>query len=358
MKRILSILTSTLFRTGFLLSLLLTACSATATAPVRPAVIDDTPLPGQLIEFTPIPTLTTEIQPTAKLPTLTPPATQSGQPNVIRFDANGTYTDITDSIALGSSKTYSINAMKGQIMSISILPKIPAGGWGYIPIQIKGADGSILCPQSADSECMFWRGVLPSSQDYFVTLTPNSDANVPQFTLRVAINPPGKKEQTFQYKNPMTGLTLVYFDQFAPSLFPSSANNKTNPELMLQFIDTNFYVNTNLGEVYFLLGSSSDPQIIATCTAPNQTGGALEEVNGSEVINGYNFIHSQAMGAGAGNIYEQEIYRTVSKNVCYEAIYFIHYLNFGNYAPGAVTEFDSKSLMQKLSDVLSTFIIK
>ncbi len=95
--------------------------------------------------------------------------------NVIQFQANGTYADITDSIAVGSSKTYSINAMKGQIMSISILPQIPDGSWGYIPMKIKGADGSVLCPQLPDTECMFWRGVLPSSQDYFVTLTPDSD---------------------------------------------------------------------------------------------------------------------------------------------------------------------------------------
>src|SRR4030095_10186287 len=35
----------------------------------------------------------------------------------IRFDPNGTYVDITDTILAGTSKTYSISASKGQVMS-------------------------------------------------------------------------------------------------------------------------------------------------------------------------------------------------------------------------------------------------
>jgi hypothetical protein len=263
---------------------------------------------------------------------------------------------VPDSLASGTSKTYNLNAMQGQIMSVSILAADVAGAWGYFPMEIKGSDGTVLCPVEANTECGFWRGKLPSSQDYFITV--KSGGDLPNFTLRVAINPPGKTEQIFQYNNPKTGLALTYSDFFAPSRFPSSANNKINSDLTLQFIDTNSYVKTNLGEVYFLVGSSSDPQAVATCTDPNPNGGALEEAKGSKAINGYNFVHSQAVGAGAGNYYQQEIYRMVNKNVCYEVIYFIHYSNIMNYTPGAVTEFDSNALMQKLDGVFSTFAIK
>ena len=356
---------------SFLLFLLFfTACAAPASTSV-PVVVENTALPVETIQFTPVPTFTAEvqptilpttqptvqviIQPTEGFPTFTPPTALPGKSNEIRFTANGTYTDVTDSIATGASKTYSLNAMKGQIMSVFILPQLPAGKWGYIPMQIKGADGNVLCPQSADSECMFWRGALPSSQDYFVTLTPNGD--VPKFVMRVAINPPGKDAQYFQYNNSTTGLSLTYPDIFAPAL-PVAGNYKTNPELTLHFIDSKSYDNTNLGEAYLFVSSSSDAQVVATCTEPNQSGGGPEQVVGNEVVNGFTFVHSTSEGAGAGNIYEQEIYRMVNKNICYEVIYYIHSSNIANYTPGTVTKFDKNAITQEFYSVFSTFTIK
>ena len=354
MKKFISSLASTLLSASFLLSFLVTACASSSPAPTQTSVIENTTLPTQPIQFTPIPTFTAEVPPTADFPTFTPSTALPDQPNVIQFAANGTYADIADTIAFGSSKTYSVNAMKGQIMSISILPQIPDGGWGYIPMQIKGADGSILCPQSADTECMFWRGALPSSQDYYVTLTPNGD--VPQFVMRVAINPPGKDTQYFQYNNPATGLSLTYPDSFAPAI-PVVGNYKIVPELALRFIDPSVYDKTNLSEVYLFISSTSDAQVVATCVEPNQNGGGPEQIVGNEVFNGFTFVHSTSEGAGAGNYYEQEIYRMIDKNVCYEVTYFIHSTNIGNYTPGTVTEFDRNFIMQKLYDVFATFTI-
>ena len=335
---------------SLLLFLFITACAA----PANTANVENTAAPTKSVQFTPIPTLTAKVQ-TAVQPTLTPPAMPVGQLNEIKFKANGTYIDITDTIALGANKTYSINAMKGQIMSISILPQIPEGGWGYIPMQIQGADGSMLCPLVPDSECMFWRGALPASQDYFVTLTPNGD--VPQFTMRVAVNPPGKKSQDFQYSNRQTGLSLTYPDSFAPAL-PVVGNYKISPELTLHYIDSQSYDKTNLSEVYLFVSSASDAQTVATCTNPNPNGGGPEQLIGNEVVNGFDFVHSTAEGAGAGNYYQQEIYRMVNKNICYEVIYFIHYTNIGNYTPGTVAEFDSNAILQSLGDVFDTFTIK
>lgn len=335
-----------------LFSLLITACGASLPAPTQTSVVENTALPV----FTPIPTFMGETQ-TADFPTFTPPTALSNQSNSIKFAANGTYTDITDTIVTDASKTYSINAMKGQIMSISILPQIPDGEWGYIPMQIKGADGSILCPQLPDTACMFWRGVLPSSQDYFVTLTPDSDMSVLEFVLRVAINPPGKDVQYFQYNNPVTGVSLTYPDTFAPAI-SVYGNYKTDPELALHLIDSKAYEKTNLSEVYLFISSTSDAQVVAACTEPNQNGGGPEQVIGNEVINGFTFVHSTSEGAGAGNYYQQEIYRTVNQNVCYEVIYFIHSTNIGNYTPGTVTEFDRDAIVQKLYDIFVTFTIK
>lgn len=337
------------------LSLLVLACNMSAT----PTVVN-TEVPTLASQFTAIPSLTPEsaVQATA-LPTLTPvpvpPASNNGITSIL-FDANGTYKDVYDSIPAGSSKTYSFNASKGQVTSISALPLIPPGSWGYIHLQIKGADGTLLCPQAPNTDCAFWRGTLPSSQNYFVTVTTEGDAV--NFILRVAINPPGKNNQSFSYYNAASGLSLVYTDIFAPSSPAPYANYKIQPELALQLIDPATFNKTNLGQAYLLFSSSKDAQVVATCTQPNPSGEA-EQFVGNETINGLNFVHTTSDGVGAGNLYEQEIYRTVVNNTCFEVVYYLHSSNIGNYpADSGISEFDRNAVIQKFYSVFSTFAIK
>jgi hypothetical protein len=276
----------------------------------------------------------------------------SGQSNEIQFPANGTYADVVDSIATGASKTYLVNAMQGQVMSVSILPQADAAS--TISMQIKGADGSVLCPKFVDEQCLFWRGMLPASQDYFITLTPDGEGL--QFVMRVAINPLNMGFQYFDFKSAM-GLSLTYPDTFAPAL-PVQGNYKTEPTLTLQLIESELYEKTNLSEVYLMVSSTAEAQTVATCTEPNQGGGGPEYPVGDEVINGLTFVHSTSEGAGAGNFYQQEIYRTVQNNICHEVIYFIHFTNVSNYTPGTVTEFDRDIVMQSLNGIFSTLTIK
>ncbi|MBI3162720.1 MAG: hypothetical protein HYZ23_09430 [Chloroflexi bacterium] len=341
----------------FLLFLLflLASCASPVIPLVESPVVEDTALPVLPATFTPIPTFTETPLPTAGFPTFVAPTALPGQPNVIQFAAGGTYADVTDVIPMGASKTYSVNAMKGQVMSVSVLPQIPDSGWGYVPMQIKGADGSVLCPQTLDQECSFWRGVLPGTQEYLVTLTPNGD--VPQFVLRVAVNPPGTDFQYFQYQDPATGFSLAYSDAFVPAL-PVPGNYKFPPQLSLRLVDSSVYENTNLGEVFLFAGGTAEAQIVAACMESNVSGGGSEIVVGNETINGYTFVHSTADGAGAGNLYQQEIYRMANDGVCYEVIYYIHSSNIGNFPPGIVTEFDRNLVVQRLSEVFSTLIIQ
>jgi hypothetical protein len=334
------------------ISLLMIACNMSATP------IADSAAPAEVVPFTPIPQFTPTVEQAAQA-TSTPPPVQlppSNGPVPIVFDVNGTYKDVLDSIPAGSSRTYSVNASKGQITSISAFPQVPDGGWGYVHLQIVGADGTILCPLAPNTDCPFWRGALPSSQNYFVTVTPEADAV--NFILRVAINPPGQNSQSFPYKNPSTGLSLTYSDMFVPAVAPFG-NYKTPPELTLQLIDSAAFYKTNLGQAYLMVSSTSDPQIVATCTEPGQATGELEQVIGNEVINGYTFVHSTGDGAGAGNLYQQEIYRMVNKNICYEVIYYMHSSQVGNFPPEAgITEFDQNAVIQKFYSVFSTFTIK
>jgi hypothetical protein len=330
------------------LSILMIACN-----------VSETPIADPPMQFTPVPTFTSMPaveQPQATATNVTVIQPSSNQPVPILFDANGTYKDVVDSIPTGSSKTYSFTASKGQITSISAFPQIPDGGWGYLHLQIVGADGTLLCPQASDTNCLFWRGVLPTSQNYFVTVTPEGDAV--NFILRVAINPPGKNSQTFTYHGAASGLSLTYTDIFAPVAPAPYANYKIQPELTLQLIETDELNKTNLGQAYLLFSSSKDVEVIDTCTQPN-TGAEVEQPAGNEVINGYNFVHTSSDGLGAGNWYEQEIYRTVANNTCFEVIYYLHSTNIGNYSPDAgIREFDRNAVIQKFYNVFSTFSIK
>ncbi len=103
-----------------------------------------------------------------------------------------------------------------------------------------------------------------------------------------------------------------------------------------------------------MFSSSSDAKVVASCTEPNQNGGGGPEYPaGEEIVNGLTFAHTTAEGAGAGNYYQQEIYRTVYNNACHEVIFFIHFTNVGNYTPGTVTEFNRDAVMRNLQAVLS-----
>lgn len=268
----------------------------------------------------------------------------------IQFAPNGTYADILDSIKAGESKTYSVRAMQGQVMSVSFRQN-DESEWTYITLRIAGADGSPLC---AD-DCQFWRGALPATQDYLVTVTPSADAS--DFMMRVAVNPPGVATQSFIYENKYGNASLSYTDVFAPASFQGAPMYRIPPELTLQYIDTQSYADTNLIEAYLLFGSSTDSQVVATCTEP-VVFDAAEIVTGEAMIDGMSFTKTESSGVGAGNVYEQTHYRATRSGTCFEFTYFIHSGNIGNYDPATVTEFDREALLQKFDEVLSTFTLR
>ncbi|MEJ2304549.1 MAG: hypothetical protein P8Y14_23730 [Anaerolineales bacterium] len=297
----------------------------------------------------------TSIEPS--LPRLvTVPALPGNIPYPIQFDVNGTYQDlIVDRIPAGKSRMFSVKAMKGQIMSIATWRQ--AGMDNYIPqIQIKGADGTVLCPKD-NSQCMFWRGILPASQDYYLTFAADANWDAAGFIMRVAINPPGVD----QYRNESTGVLLTYNDAFAPTggLFDSyisTGNYIIQPDLILHLIDTKAFEKTNLSAVYMTIGSTREAQSVQSCLDLDSIRPS-EQAAGTETINGYEFAHTKRKGVAAGNFGEQEIYRMVYGNTCYEIIYHIHSVNIGNYLPGSVVEFDRSTIIKELSDIFSSFRI-
>ena len=272
----------------------------------------------------------------------------------IHFPPNGTYLDVFDSLRNGMIKTYSVAASKGQVMSVSV-KQSTQGEWTVIPMQITGADGTVLCPVKVDAGCTAWRGILPATQDYLIKLTPVTD--VQDFALRVAINPLSIKTQSIQYVSPTTGTSFYYTDEFAPVRNPLPPFTKSEPEIVLAYIDTQAYTDTNLSEAYFMFSSSDNPSIVQNCTQPVSLGG-LEEVLGTVDINGVTFVHSEGSGAAAGNFYEQVMYRSELLGRCYEAVYVIHSVSTGAFLPTVIAEYDRAALIQKFEAIVSTLVIK
>lgn len=325
----------------------------------------NTPMPqGPDSILVPYESPTPGIEPSATapaLPTFTPTPVADGSsasvtssPSIepIVFDANGTSQDVFADLQAGESKTYSLQAFQGQIMSVSIFPNEPEHQGSYA-LEIKGTDGILLCPFQ-DYACLFWRGALPSTQEYLIKVTAQfSD----RFLMKVAIDPPGTASQQFTYADPLGHYTLSYSDEFAPAHFNGGQLYKFAPQLVLQDIDTQQYIPTNLGEAYFMVGTSDDPQQITTCTKPSSLMGPETNV-GDVNINGIPYTRSEVQDAAAGNIYETVYHRTLQDGVCYEIIYYLRYGNIGNYTPGDVKEFDRAALLQKFEEILTTITLK
>ena len=169
-------------------------------------------------------------------------------------------------------------------------------------------------------------------------------------------DPPGKTRQYFDFRDVQHGGTLRYSDEFAPTEYIPAGDFQGAPVLALELIRMDFLTPvTNLSEAYFLFSAMDDPTTVATCTQPRSP---QEDVIGQEVFNGYEFTRSEMFGAGAGNNYQLEMYRSVVENVCYEAVFFMHSGNIGNYPPGMVTEFDQAALMGKFEEILSSFSVQ
>jgi hypothetical protein len=280
-----------------------------------------------------------------RIPTPTPDIVFDAQANAerVRFAQDATWMELSGSLAANGSQRYVLSAMQGQVMSVSVQQ-----GPGFT-VEVSDAGGKLL--SDMDAPRPFWRGILPSTQDYILTVS--SQVSGP-FSLRVAINPPGKVVQDFEFVDPQFSVSLSYTDEFAPMDLQVPINARGTPLLTLSFIDPSFYSpGTNLSEAYLLLAASSDPAIVSICTQP--FSGVAEVAAGQVSVNNIIFTRGEFSGAAAGNRYDQVSYRSVWKNQCFEVITLVHSTNIGNYPPGTVTEYDQPALLGKFEAILNTF---
>ena len=307
---------------------------AAASAPVKVNLN-----PG-LPTLTPLPTPT--LEPTATNDIAFDPAANAYR---VRFAPYGTWIEIGDNLPANGSKRYILSAMQGQVMSAAV-----AQGPAY-QLAVTGADKKPLNdPQFPEP---FWRGKLPSTQDYYVTVSSQTGG---PFSLRIAINPPGQETQNFWFIDPQTLAVLSYPDEFAPTSRWVPVTLKGKPLLTLEFIDSSFYSKTNLNEAFLVLAASSDPAVVSTCLQPLSQ--VPETITGQVNFTRYTFIRSEYQGAAAGNQYDQIAYRNLVNNTCFEVVFLIHNGNIANYPPGSVAAFDRDGLLKKFEAVLDSFGVK
>ncbi len=114
------------------------------------------------------------------------------------------------------------------------------------------------------------------------------------------------------------------------------------------------YQNTNLGEASLNIGVSQDPGVVINCLRLQTELGEAKDA--TQTINGIVFKRFDSSGAGAGNFYETQSYRTVKNNICYALEISIHSMNIGNYPQELnIKEFDRNKIISDLTSVLNTF---
>ena len=184
-----------------ILALVVTACklpasgappTATTQEPALPTATvlvlaepTNTSLPPtpMVITATPAPPTATSVVPTATsvILTLVPPTPTPVTPAIrIQFAAGGTSATVTGNLAAGQMQNYVLKALASQEMNVKV--STPNGD---VYLGIVGADGIALLNNTALDTT--FSGTLPTTQDYYLSLTTSGAAT--DFTLSVAIPP-------------------------------------------------------------------------------------------------------------------------------------------------------------------------
>ncbi|MEI6835783.1 MAG: hypothetical protein WCK59_03035 [Candidatus Falkowbacteria bacterium] len=123
--------------------------------------------------------------------------------------------------------------------------------------------------------------------------------------------------------------------------------------IQLQIPQTD-YPKTNFGDAAFSI-SATYTKSLSECLSknpPENSDGFKTKVQ----INGQEFYMTKGAGVGAGNLYESNNYRLLTKDkTCLELNETIHTGNIANYTPGEVSEVNKNGVQTRLDEILKTF---
>lgn len=113
------------------------------------------------------------------------------------------------------------------------------------------------------------------------------------------------------------------------------------------------FQGTNLGEAGVYIGATTTPKAMQQCTQPQKD--LDEKAATSTTIGGQQFAVFTSTGVGAGNIYDEKVYRTIQNGQCLEIAELLHSGNIGNYPPGSVKQFDRAQFSGILESIVQTY---
>jgi hypothetical protein len=113
------------------------------------------------------------------------------------------------------------------------------------------------------------------------------------------------------------------------------------------------FSGTNLTEAGLYIGATTTPTGITNCTIPSQVNN--ETATTSTMLGGQQFGVFTSTGVGAGNIYQEKVFRTIQNGACLEIVELLHSGNIGNYPAGTVTQFDQAEFSGILDAIAKTY---
>ncbi len=242
------------------------ALPTSTSLPPTPVVVTDTPIPP------------TVAPPTAVPPTSLPPTAAPLPPAIrIQFATGGTSAAVNGNLEAAQTLTYVLKASASQTMNVKV-----SSPNADVYLGVAGADGTVLL--GSQSQDTTFSGTLPSTQDYYLSLTASGGAT--SYTLTVEIPPlpagptpnvtpvPGTFDPVATYGNPtfddpMDGKNIEDWTNPATGLLPDTNN--------IKIAETNdkFYVTgkqTEFNTWYFTWRELSDFYLQATFNSGTCTG--------------------------------------------------------------------------------------
>ncbi len=164
---------------------------------------------------------------------------------------------------------------------------------------------------------------------------------------------PAKPATSLIYRNDEAGYTVQYPKGFfAVESGRNPLNmNETFSGIFFNF-PSSFVLGTNLSKESFI---SVETKVEIACTPKDFLMAGNPGSTSTIQADGLTFKGQSASDAAAGNRYNETVYTTLHKNVCYGIRLFLHSGNIDNYDPGTVRAFDQAKIESLFKEMVSSF---
>jgi len=206
--------------------------------PPTPVVVTATSVPP-----TPVPPTPVLATPSASTPTPLPQAIR------IQFATGGTSAIIDGDLEAGQTLSYVLKASATQTMNVKI-----SSPNGDVYLGVFGADGTILLVREAQSTT--FSGLLPSTQDYYLSLTASGAATSYSLSVEIPPLPTGPTPNVTPVTGTFDPVATYGNPTFDDSMNGDNINDWVNPSTGL-LPDTNFIKIVETNSKFYFTGKQA-----------------------------------------------------------------------------------------------------